>query len=58
MGAPSSSIQGKRPFHAKGMIENIDPYVRWGGAHNSLLTLTWDEDDGTRGVDQYHYLGG
>ena len=40
------------------MIENIDPYVRWGGAHNSLLTLTWDEDDGTRGVDQYHYLGG
>jgi phosphatidylinositol-3-phosphatase len=24
---------------------NIDPYVRWAERHNSLLILTWDEDD-------------
>ena len=24
---------------------NIDAYVQWAGAHNSLLILTWDEDD-------------
>jgi phosphatidylinositol-3-phosphatase len=25
--------------------DNIDPYVQWAKAHNSLLVLTWDEDD-------------
>jgi acid phosphatase len=24
---------------------NLDGYVRWAGAHDSLLVLTWDEDD-------------
>lgn len=24
---------------------NIEPYARWAQAHNSLLILTWDEDD-------------
>lgn len=24
---------------------NIDPYVEWASRHNSLLILTWDEDD-------------
>ncbi|HUK33774.1 MAG TPA: alkaline phosphatase family protein [Vicinamibacterales bacterium] len=28
--------------------EHIDPYVRWAEGHNSLLILTWDEDDDTR----------
>jgi phosphatidylinositol-3-phosphatase len=27
---------------------NIAPYADWAAAHNSLLVLTWDEDDGTR----------
>jgi hypothetical protein len=27
---------------------HIDPYVRWARSHNSLLILTWDEDDFTR----------
>jgi acid phosphatase len=25
--------------------KHIDPYVAWGNKHNSLLILTWDEDD-------------
>src|SRR5205823_2523793 len=25
----------------------IDPYVQWARSHNSLLILTWDEDDNT-----------
>jgi len=29
--------------------ENLDPYVRWARTHNSLLILTWDEDDGSSG---------
>lgn len=28
--------------------QNLDGYVRWAGAHHSLLILTWDEDDGTQ----------
>jgi acid phosphatase len=27
--------------------ENIEPYARWALAHNSLLIVTWDEDDST-----------
>ncbi|ADE13152.1 alkaline phosphatase family protein [Sideroxydans lithotrophicus] len=26
---------------------NIEPYARWALTHNSLLILTWDEDDGS-----------
>ncbi len=26
---------------------NIDPYAQWAAAHNSLLIVTWDEDDGS-----------
>ncbi len=25
---------------------HLEPYVRWAHAHNSLLIVTWDEDDG------------
>lgn len=25
--------------------DNIDPYVKWAKRHNSLLIVTWDEDD-------------
>jgi hypothetical protein len=28
--------------------ENIAPYVKWAETNNSLLILTWDEDDGSR----------
>ena len=27
--------------------QHIEPYLQWAMAHNSLLILTWDEDDGT-----------
>ena len=27
---------------------HLDSYVQWAKAHNSLLILTWDEDDGTQ----------
>ncbi|OIR10310.1 phosphoesterase family protein [mine drainage metagenome] len=27
--------------------QHIEPYLQWALAHNSLLILTWDEDDGT-----------
>jgi len=26
---------------------HIGPYVKWASSHNSLLIVTWDEDDGT-----------
>ncbi len=26
---------------------NIDAYVKWAQSHNSLLIVTWDEDDGS-----------
>lgn len=29
--------------------KNIGPYVEWAYKHNSLLILTWDEDDGSAG---------
>jgi hypothetical protein len=29
------------------LADNIDPYVQWARVHNSLLVLTWDEDDGS-----------
>jgi hypothetical protein len=29
------------------LADNIDPYVQWACAHNSLLVLTWDENDGS-----------
>ena len=28
---------------------NLDDYVRWSQIHNSLLIVTWDEDDGLAG---------
>ncbi|HEX7455648.1 MAG TPA: alkaline phosphatase family protein [Gallionella sp.] len=28
---------------------HIEPYVKWAFSHNSLLILTWDEDNGTEG---------
>lgn len=27
--------------------KNIEPYAQWAMTHNSLLIVTWDEDDGT-----------
>ena len=29
--------------------QNIEPFVRWAMQHNSLLIVTWDEDDGSAG---------
>jgi phosphatidylinositol-3-phosphatase len=29
--------------------DHLDAYVRWAARHNSLLILTWDEDDGSSG---------
>ena len=29
--------------------ENLDPYMQWAETHNSLLILTWDEDDDDSG---------
>jgi len=29
--------------------EHLDSYVQWASSHNSLLILTWDEDDGSSG---------
>lgn len=31
------------------LARNIGPYVQWAMAHNSLLILTWDEDNGWNG---------
>jgi hypothetical protein len=27
--------------------QRLDPYVQWASTHNSLLIVTWDEDDGS-----------
>lgn len=43
-GEPSEAIRRGDQW----LKDNIDPYVRWAEHHNSLLILTWDEDDGTR----------
>jgi len=37
---------------------NIDPYVEWAFKHNSLLILTWDEDDYREGNHIYTALVG
>jgi acid phosphatase len=29
--------------------QNIEPYAQWAKTHNSLLIVTWDEDDGSAG---------
>lgn len=29
------------------LAENIGPYAQWAMTHNSLLIITWDEDDGS-----------
>jgi acid phosphatase len=29
--------------------QHLDPYVQWAKTHNSLLVVTWDEDDHTEG---------
>jgi hypothetical protein len=29
------------------MAKNVEPYVQWAMSHNSLLIVTWDEDDGS-----------
>jgi hypothetical protein len=29
------------------LAKNIGPYVKWAMSHNSLLVVTWDEDDGS-----------
>ena len=31
------------------LAKNIEPYAQWAMAHNSLLIVTWDEDDGSEG---------
>jgi acid phosphatase len=40
-GEPSEAIRRGDQW----LKDNIDPYVRWAGRNNSLLILTWDEDD-------------
>jgi phosphatidylinositol-3-phosphatase len=37
---PESIIKGDR-----WLKERLDPYLKWAATHNSLLILTWDEDD-------------
>lgn len=39
---PPSIIRGDR-----WLKEKLDSYVKWAATHNSLLILTWDEDDGS-----------
>jgi len=29
------------------LAKNIEPYAQWAMKHNSLLIVTWDEDDGS-----------
>ncbi len=29
------------------LVKNIEPYAQWAMTHNSLLIVTWDEDDGS-----------
>lgn len=43
-GEPSEAIKRGDQW----LKDNIDPYVKWAERHNSLLILTWDEDDDTR----------
>jgi phospholipase C len=40
--AAEAIIRGDRWLRA-----NLDAYVRWAQTHNSLLIVTWDEDDGS-----------
>lgn len=40
--SPPSIIRGDR-----WLKEKLDPYVKWAATHDSLLILTWDEDDGS-----------
>jgi len=42
-GEPSAAIAAGDRW----LRQNLDPYVRWAQSHDSLLILTWDEDDWT-----------
>ena len=42
-GEPAASI----PRGDRWLKEHLDAYVKWARTHNSLLVLTWDEDDGS-----------
>jgi len=44
-GTPSSSIIRGDAW----LREKLDSYVKWATTHNSLLILTWDEDNGSSG---------
>jgi acid phosphatase len=44
-GAPKDSI----PAGDKWLQQNIDPYYQWAKTHNSLLILTFDENDDKSG---------
>jgi acid phosphatase len=41
---PDTIIRGDQWLRAK-----LDAYVKWADTHNSLLIVTWDEDDGSAG---------
>ena len=41
---PDAIIRGDQWLRAK-----LDAYVKWADTHNSLLIVTWDEDDGSAG---------
>lgn len=41
---PATIIRGGRWLRAR-----LDAYVQWAETHNSLLIVTWDEDDGSEG---------
>jgi acid phosphatase len=47
-GTPEESI----PAGDKWLQQYIDPYYQWAKGHNSLLIVTWDEND-----DKSHYQG-
>lgn len=51
VGVPGSSAAIKRGD--EWLEKNIDPYVQWAETHNSLLILTFDEDDFT---DENHIV--
>jgi len=42
-GAPLEAIRRGNDW----LDNHLDAYVRWAARHNSLLILTWDEDDGS-----------
>ena len=42
--APDTILRGDQWLRTK-----LDAYVRWADTHNSLLIVTWDEDDGSAG---------